>query len=81
MGGKVWSETEERHFWRVAVAQSPKRCGIDQAKAERSWEELAREMQVVMGTRARRQYSGTMLCKPIPSFPPLPFPCLLGCLT
>ncbi|KAI0388749.1 hypothetical protein F5Y17DRAFT_470210 [Xylariaceae sp. FL0594] len=61
MGGKVWSEPEERHFWHVAVAQSPKRAGVDLARAEKSWDDLAKEMQVAMGTMARRQYSGTML--------------------
>ncbi|KAI3321791.1 hypothetical protein HD806DRAFT_147234 [Xylariaceae sp. AK1471] len=61
MGGKVWSEPEERHFWRVAVSQSPKRAGIDIARAEKSWDQLAKDMQNVMGGDARRQYSGTML--------------------
>jgi hypothetical protein len=63
MGGKVWSELEERHFWRVAVSQSPKRAGIDIAKAEKSWDQLGKEMQNAMGSDARRRYSGTMLCK------------------
>ncbi|KAI1824170.1 hypothetical protein F4861DRAFT_539343 [Xylaria intraflava] len=61
MGGKVWSEAEERHFWRVAISQSPKRAGIDLAKSEKPWEQLAKEMQNAMGDEARRQYSGTML--------------------
>ncbi|KAI2643231.1 hypothetical protein GGS21DRAFT_4574 [Xylaria nigripes] len=61
MGGKVWSEVEERHFWRTAISQSPKRAGIDLAKAEKSWDQLAKEMQSAMGDKARRQYSAAML--------------------
>ncbi|KAI1123291.1 hypothetical protein F5Y10DRAFT_270223 [Nemania abortiva] len=61
MGGKVWSISEEQYFWRVAVSQSPKRLGFDVAKPEKSWVELAVEMQVRLGDNARRQYTGTML--------------------
>lgn len=63
MGGKIWSEAEERYFWRVAVSQSPKRVGIDLAKREKSWDRLAAEMQHAMGDSARRRYTGVMLCK------------------
>ncbi|KAH8166672.1 hypothetical protein CIB48_g1575 [Xylaria polymorpha] len=61
MGGKIWSEAEERYFWRVAVSQSPKRVGIDLAKREKSWDRLAAEMQHAMGDSARRRYTGVML--------------------
>ncbi|KAI0009604.1 hypothetical protein F4779DRAFT_640416 [Xylariaceae sp. FL0662B] len=61
MGGKVWSDREEKHFWRVAVAQSAKRAGVDRAKSEKSWDQLAKEMQRALGDQARRDYSGTML--------------------
>ncbi|KAI1084245.1 hypothetical protein F5B20DRAFT_576380 [Whalleya microplaca] len=61
MGGRVWSDREEKHFWRVAVAQSAKRAGADLARYEKSWDQLAKEMLVALGTDARREYSGTML--------------------
>ncbi|CAJ2507508.1 Uu.00g086940.m01.CDS01 [Anthostomella pinea] len=61
MGGKVWTFPEEKYFWRVAVASSPKRAGIDRAKAEKPWDQLASEMQRAMGHKAKRTYSGTML--------------------
>ncbi|KAI1505667.1 hypothetical protein F5X99DRAFT_215187 [Biscogniauxia marginata] len=61
MVGKVWSDREEKYFWRTAVANSPKRAGIDRAKAEKSWDQLAKDMQRAMGEHARRDYTGTML--------------------
>ncbi|KAH9909611.1 hypothetical protein F4778DRAFT_712009 [Xylariomycetidae sp. FL2044] len=61
MGGKVWSDREEKYFWRTAISNSPKRAGIDRAKSEKSWEQLSRDMQISMGNHARRAYSGTML--------------------
>ncbi|RYP76699.1 hypothetical protein DL771_001621 [Monosporascus sp. 5C6A] len=61
MGGKTWSEKEEQHFWRVIIAYSAKRAGVDRAKPEKSWDFLAQEMQRAMGSDARRDYTGTML--------------------
>ncbi|RYO91599.1 hypothetical protein DL764_008267 [Monosporascus ibericus] len=61
MGGKTWSEKEERHFWRVIIGYSAKRAGVDRAKPEKSWDLLAQEMQRAMGSEARRDYTGTML--------------------
>ncbi|KAI1640566.1 hypothetical protein F4809DRAFT_637374 [Biscogniauxia mediterranea] len=61
MVGKVWSDREEKYFWRTAVGNSPKRAGIDRAKPEKSWDTLAKEMQRAMGDNARREYTGTML--------------------
>ncbi|RYP25226.1 hypothetical protein DL765_000107 [Monosporascus sp. GIB2] len=61
MGGKTWSEKEEQHFWRVTIAYSAKRAGVDRAKPEKSWDLLAQEMQRAMGSEARRDYTGTML--------------------
>ncbi|KAJ2974018.1 hypothetical protein NUW58_g8795 [Xylaria curta] len=62
MGGKVWTDAEERYFWRVTISQSPKRVGFDLANMEKSWDQLARDLQDAMGIDARRNYSGTMLC-------------------
>ncbi|KAJ8131287.1 hypothetical protein O1611_g2341 [Lasiodiplodia mahajangana] len=61
MGGRVWSTYEERCFWRSVVSQSPKRAGDDISRPEKSWAELAHEMQVMMGNNARREYTSTML--------------------
>ncbi|RYP57089.1 hypothetical protein DL770_010758 [Monosporascus sp. CRB-9-2] len=61
MGGKTWSEKEEHYFWRVIIAHSAKRAGVDRAKPEKSWDLLAQEMQRAMGSEARRDYTGTML--------------------
>ncbi|KAI1415405.1 hypothetical protein F5Y13DRAFT_187512 [Hypoxylon sp. FL1857] len=48
MVGKVWSDLEERYFWRTAVAQSSKRVGIDRANPEKTWDQLASEMHRAM---------------------------------
>ncbi|GKT40886.1 uncharacterized protein ColSpa_01067 [Colletotrichum spaethianum] len=56
MGGKVWSAEEERVFWRVIVPQSQKRIGTGPAEIK-NWEELARLMQSIMGTEAKRTYT------------------------
>ncbi|KAI5924167.1 hypothetical protein F4810DRAFT_666004 [Camillea tinctor] len=61
MVGKVWSDYEEKYFWRTAISNSSKRVGIDLAKPERSWDQLAMDMQRAMGDNARREYTGTML--------------------
>ncbi|KAI0599132.1 hypothetical protein F4775DRAFT_591582 [Biscogniauxia sp. FL1348] len=61
MVGKIWSDREEKYFWRTAVGYSPKRAGIDRAKPEKSWDMLAKDMQRAMGDNARREYTGTML--------------------
>ena len=66
MGGKYWSQEEEDYFWRVAIASSPKRIGVDRARPEKPWPDLAEDMQRALGEGARRQYTGLMLCKPIP---------------
>ncbi|KAK3359335.1 hypothetical protein B0T25DRAFT_95257 [Lasiosphaeria hispida] len=60
MGGKIWNRDEERIFWRIIMAQGPKRVGIDRARNEVSWEDLSREMAQLMGDNARRDY--TTLC-------------------
>ncbi|KAI0867633.1 hypothetical protein GGS24DRAFT_507603 [Hypoxylon argillaceum] len=62
MVGKFWSASEERYFWRVLVCHSPRRLGVDMAKPEKSWAELARMMQNGMGDEALRNYTGAMLC-------------------
>lgn len=67
MVGKVWSEAEEKYFWRNAVERSAKRTGINRASPELSWDQLATEMNIAMmrqGTK-RREYTATGLCKPI----------------
>lgn len=63
MGGKVWSDREERYFWRTAITYSAKRVGADRARQEKSWVELALNMQADLKEHARRHYTGTMLCK------------------
>ncbi|KAI1458838.1 hypothetical protein F4805DRAFT_473832 [Annulohypoxylon moriforme] len=63
MVGKVWSDYEERYFWRTAVAHSSKRAGIDRANAEKTWDQLAYEMHRAMerAQHVRRNYTSTML--------------------
>ncbi|KAI0023531.1 hypothetical protein F4780DRAFT_786247 [Xylariomycetidae sp. FL0641] len=61
MGGKVWTAAEERYFWRTVIPQSPKRLGVDRARPEMSWAQLARTMQIAMGEEAKRIYTSTML--------------------
>ncbi|KAI1100132.1 hypothetical protein F4804DRAFT_336516 [Jackrogersella minutella] len=63
MVGKVWSEFEEKYFWKTAVAHSSKRAGVDRANPEKTWDQLASEMHRVMerNGQVRRQYTSTML--------------------
>ncbi|KAI0139386.1 hypothetical protein F4776DRAFT_662345 [Hypoxylon sp. NC0597] len=63
MVGKVWSDLEEKYFWRTAVAQSSKRAGIDRANGEKTWDQLASEMHRAMERQGgvRRMYTSTML--------------------
>ncbi|KAI1214714.1 uncharacterized protein F4807DRAFT_455165 [Annulohypoxylon truncatum] len=63
MVGKVWSDLEERYFWRTAVAHSSKRAGIDKANPEKTWDQLAYEMHRAMERlgQVRRKYTSTML--------------------
>ncbi|KAI1087536.1 hypothetical protein F5B19DRAFT_497274 [Rostrohypoxylon terebratum] len=63
MVGRVWSDFEERYFWRTAVAYSSKRAGIDRANHEKTWDQLAIDMYRFMErhNHVRRQYTSTML--------------------
>lgn len=64
MGGKLWSDPEERYFWRVIIPQSVKRViPTSLNQPPKSWPDLAAEMNTAMGNEARRRYTGTMLCK------------------
>ncbi|KAF7523640.1 hypothetical protein G7054_g11694 [Neopestalotiopsis clavispora] len=62
MGGKLWSDPEERYFWRVIIPQSVKRViPTSLNQPPKSWPDLAAEMNTAMGNEARRRYTGTML--------------------
>ena len=63
MGGKVWTEKEEKMFWLQIVPQSPKRIGADKANPEKSWKDLAKEMQPRLGDDSKRKYTALMLCR------------------
>ncbi|KAI1762798.1 hypothetical protein GGR53DRAFT_467945 [Hypoxylon sp. FL1150] len=63
MVGKVWSDAEEKYFWRHIVERSAKRTGISRANPEVPWDQLAVEMSIAMerqGT-SRRTYTQTGL--------------------
>ncbi|KAI1648235.1 uncharacterized protein F4817DRAFT_364404 [Daldinia loculata] len=63
MTGKFWSPAEEKYFWKTVVAHSVKRAPADLSNDEKTWEELAVDMQREMerqGT-ARRWYTGSVL--------------------
>ncbi|KAF3063618.1 putative copper homeostasis protein cutc protein [Daldinia childiae] len=63
MTGKFWSPAEEKYFWKTVVAHSVKRAPVDLSNNEKTWEELAVDMQKAMehqGT-ARRWYTGSVL--------------------
>ncbi|KAH6987720.1 hypothetical protein BKA56DRAFT_669336 [Ilyonectria sp. MPI-CAGE-AT-0026] len=59
MGGKVWTEDEERVFWEVIVPESP--SGANPDHRPMNWKQCAKMMQEIMGTEARRDYTETML--------------------
>lgn len=63
MVGRVWSDFEERYFWRKAVAHSSKRAGIDRTNSEKTWDQLAIDMHRYMERHdhVRRNYTSTML--------------------
>ncbi|KAK7414683.1 hypothetical protein QQX98_006451 [Neonectria punicea] len=59
MGGKVWSEEEERAFWEIVIPQS---CVAAQASAQAlDWGQCAELMRDIMGPDARRDYSYTSM--------------------
>ncbi|KPM44040.1 hypothetical protein AK830_g2518 [Neonectria ditissima] len=59
MGGKVWSEEEERAFWEIIIPQS---CVAAKTSARSmDWGQCATLMQDIMGEEARREYSYTSL--------------------
>ncbi|KAM7221115.1 hypothetical protein V8F06_003500 [Rhypophila decipiens] len=57
MGGKVWSVEEERCFWTQIISRSQKRVGVDKANAQKSWDDLAKDMKEIMGPQGRRDYT------------------------
>ncbi|KAI1477612.1 hypothetical protein F4774DRAFT_411833 [Daldinia eschscholtzii] len=63
MTGKFWSPAEEKYFWKTVVAHSVKRAPADLDNEEKTWEELAVDMQKAMDEQgtARRWYSGSVL--------------------
>ncbi|KAI0143332.1 hypothetical protein BJ166DRAFT_597240 [Pestalotiopsis sp. NC0098] len=70
MTGKVWSEKEERYFWKVVIPRSPKRILVKDKKETKvehglavglSWDELAAEMNEALKEDARREYKGAAL--------------------
>lgn len=64
MGGKVWSEEEERMFWTEIIPSSKKRHLFSRPNHDaHGWESLRQVMQERMGDLARRKYTALMLCK------------------
>ena len=61
MGGKVWSSEEEKNFWETIIPQSPIAPNPEDEKL--SWDECAKLMQRTTGGDARREYTGSMLCR------------------
>ncbi|KAI8958653.1 hypothetical protein F5Y11DRAFT_351327 [Daldinia sp. FL1419] len=63
MTGKFWSPAEEKYFWKSVVPHSIKRAPADLCNEEKTWEELAADMQKVMEQQGtvRRLYSGSVL--------------------
>ncbi|KAI1468543.1 uncharacterized protein F4812DRAFT_471069 [Daldinia caldariorum] len=63
MTGKFWSPAEEKYFWKIVVAHSVKRAPVDLGNEEKTWEELAVDMQKAMDEQgtARRWYSSSVL--------------------
>jgi len=64
MGGKVWSEEEEKVFWTIIVPLSIKNVGIDAATRDpQNWHQLTTVMKEIMGDSARREYTNLCLCE------------------
>ena len=61
MGGKVWSQEEERVFWEVVIPCSP--SAANPADRTLGWKECVDLMTRTIGEGARRVYTSTMLCK------------------
>ncbi|KAK6189436.1 hypothetical protein LQW54_013275 [Pestalotiopsis sp. IQ-011] len=72
MTGRIWSDKEERYFWKIVIPRSPKRIIVVSNKATQaeqeqgaaaglSWDELAAEMNSALKEDARREYKGTAL--------------------
>ncbi|KAF7539842.1 hypothetical protein G7Z17_g12342 [Cylindrodendrum hubeiense] len=54
MGGKVWTEDEERIFWEVIIPESPNSADPDHES--QGWKHCAKLMQEMMGDRARHEH-------------------------
>lgn len=68
MGGKVWSEEEERVFWTEIIPSSKKGHLFSRPNNDaHGWESLRQVMQRRMGDLARRNYTALMLCEYFPS--------------
>lgn len=66
MGGKLWSEEEERIFWEIIVPRSPRRLPPEQPADALNWSQCAdlmREEMDAAGLAPRRDYTGLGLCK------------------
>lgn len=65
MGGKTWTRDEEAYFWIVIVPLSP-RAAREEDRL-RTWTASAAIMNRMLGRKARRKYTPSMLCM-LPSF-------------
>jgi hypothetical protein len=75
MGGKVWSEEEERVFWTEIIPSSKKGHLYSRPNSNgHGWDSLRKVMKERMGHLARRQYTALMLCESSPLYFFCPFP-------
>lgn len=61
MVGSQWKAYEERALWAHIANGSP--FAIDPADRKVSFAQIATKLQGEMGNKAKRTYSGNMLCK------------------
>jgi hypothetical protein len=72
MGGKTWSEEEERVFWKQLIPYTHKRLGNNPMQwGEQGWQWVADQMTQIMGNKARRQYTYLCISKCSPDVQPV----------